>query len=105
MGYCAGYEVPGFATAPGYCGRGPGAGFGFRRRGRGLGRGLARGFGPGATRQRFAPRNYGEEMPLAPENRKAVLQEEIAAIDQEIETLNKDKEFLEKELNAAENAE
>ena len=42
---------------------------------------------------------------MAPENRKAVLQEEIAAIDQEIETLNKDKEFLEKELNAAENAE
>ena len=101
MGYCAGYEMPGFVTAPRYGGRGPGAGFGLRRRGRGLGRG----YGPSYARRGVAPGYHGKEMPMAPENRKAVLQEEIDAIDQEMEQLAKEKEFLEKERNAAESGE
>ncbi len=46
MGYCAGYEVPGFANqgGGGSAGQGFGRGFGF---GRGGGRGFGRGFGGG----------------------------------------------------------
>lgn len=107
MGYCAGYDQPGFVTAPGFGGRGFGGGFGFGRRGAGFGRRLGRGFGPGPAYGRgmawrgYAPRYYGAE-PMAPENRSEMLREEMNAIDQQMEELRKEKEYLERERKAAE---
>jgi hypothetical protein len=110
MGYCAGYDQPGFATAPGFGSRGFAGGFGFGRKGRGVGRGLGRGFGRGMgygpmRRGYYPPRYYGDEMPLSPENRSEMLREEIDAIDQQMEQLAKEKEYLERERKAAEGGE
>ena len=98
MGYCAGYDAPGFQTAPG--GRlGLGRGFGFGRgrgfRAAGYG-GFGGGFGRGGLARRYgAPGagTYPEAYPAAPENRRAVLEEEIDALSRRIE-------FLKRELDA-----
>lgn len=105
MGYCAGYDQPGFVTAPGFGGRG----FGGGRGGRGFGRGMARGFGPGWGRgmgfRGYAPRYYGGEEPMAPENRREMLDEEIASIDQQMKQLEKEREYLQREKKATEGGE
>lgn len=101
LGYCAGYDTPGFETAPagrmGGRGRWFGQGFG---RGRGFrGYGFARG-GMGRA-SRFGA-GYGwypqpgmaPPYPAAPENQRAVLEEEIDALSRRME-------FLKRELDAA----
>lgn len=99
MGYCAGYEQAGAMSAPGYGGRKAGLGM---RRGRGFGREVGRGVGPGPFDRRFAPRYHGQQWPMAPENRRALLQEEIEVIDRKMEELAKEREFLQKERDVAE---
>lgn len=53
-GYCAGYDMPGYANPVG--GRGYGRGYG-----RGFGRGMGRGFGRGFGRGRGYGRGYGRD--------------------------------------------
>jgi uncharacterized protein YydD (DUF2326 family) len=53
----------------------------------------------------YAPRYYGPEQPMAPENRREMLDEEIASIDQQMKQLEKEKEYLQREKKAAEGGE
>src|SRR6056297_888783 len=64
FGFCAGNNAPGYASAPG-----PGRGMAW-----GGGRGYA-GFGRGMAWNR-------PEAPAAPENRKAVLEDEMSALEE-----------------------
>lgn len=109
MGYCAGYDAPGFETAPGGrlgLGRGIGRGYSRGRGFRGAGFGRAT-FGPGYGRGLGLGRRYGAPYraglapgypgagayPAAPENQRAMLQEEIDELNERIT-------FLKRELDA-----
>lgn len=99
LGYCAGYDTPGFETAPagwlGGRGRGLGRGFGRGRgfRGYGFGRlGPGRGLRYGGSGW-YPPYDPGPGYPAAPENQRVVLEEEIDALSRRIE-------FLKRELDA-----
>ena len=90
MGYCAGYDQPGFAAGPG-AGRSWERGPGRRRRGF---RGPSyRGFGPPPPHgYERVPGNPWRGEPgygpgLTPEQRKAMLQEELEALEGRIESL------------------
>jgi len=88
FGYCAGNEAPGYASAPG-----PGRGMawgGGRARG-GFGRGMANGYG-GRGMAWNRP-----EAPRAPENRKALLEDEMAALTERMEFLKREMEALNSE--------
>ena len=92
FGFCAGNNAPGYASAPG-----PGRGMawgGGRARGFGMGRGMAWGCGGygGAYGGRGMAWNR-PEAPAAPENRKAVLEDEMAALEERMQ-------FLKREMDA-----
>lgn len=88
MGYCAGYDAPGYVNA-GY-GRGYGRGFG-----RGLGRGYRRGFGMGFGRG-FG-RGFVYDAP-SKEEIKGYINEEIKILKGQLDSLEKRlKELDEKE--------
>jgi len=66
-GYCAGYDVPGYANPGAGYGRGAGYGYGYGYgggRGRGMGRGMAYGRGRGMGRG-YATPAYGAYAPYA----------------------------------------
>ena len=100
MGYCAGYDQPGFTAGPGG-GRGRARGLGGRRRGfRGA---YGRGFGP-------VPRYGYERGPGYPwagetgygpaytaEERKAMLQDELQGLEGRIESLRREIESIDTE--------
>lgn len=72
MGYCAGFNAPGFANA--------GAGRGFRR---GFGRG--RGFG----RQSFVPTQSVQPTVITEQEQKQFLEEDLKGLKQEMEEIQK----------------
>ncbi|MEW6619108.1 MAG: DUF5320 domain-containing protein [bacterium] len=86
-GYCAGYQMPGYANP--IPGRGFGMGFG---RGRGFGMGRGRGFRhwyyatglPGWARFGYPPA-YPYEPELNPEQEKRMLQDEANALKQSLQ--------------------
>jgi hypothetical protein len=89
LGYCAGYDTPGYT-------KGPGMGFG-RGWGRGRGRGYGRGYG----------RGWGYETPIyapivAPPPVYTSYRP-IASVDQ-LTMLKQEKEYLESEMNGVKNA-
>lgn len=79
MGYCAGYDMPGFASPSGYGGRG---GFGFGR-GRGYGRGFGRGW---RYRAMVAPPVWAEP---SREDELAYLQDMQKSLEQGLEDVQK----------------
>ncbi|WP_069649868.1 DUF5320 domain-containing protein [Caloranaerobacter ferrireducens] len=84
MGYCAGYDAPGYVNA-GY-GRGYGRGFG-----RGLGRGCRRGFGIGFGRgfgRGFGWRAFAYDAP-SKEELKGYINEEIKFLKDQLDSLEK----------------
>ena len=74
LGYCAGNEAPGYARAPG------------------AGRGMAWGGGRGRGMAWNRP-----EAPRAPENRKALLADEMAALEEHMEFLKREMEAINSE--------
>lgn len=99
MGYCAGYDTPGFAAAP--AGRmgggqwfGPGFGRGRGFRGYGFGRGgLGRGFRYGVGYGWGPGPDAIAGFPAAPGDQRAVVEEEIDALSRRLD-------FLKRELGA-----
>ena len=93
MGYCAGYQAPGFwYSGPGF-GFGRGAGFG-----RGLGRGLGLGMGRGWRRfgrfggypVPYAPSNAPwEGAPMEPESEMDYLKTESSVLKKELKRIEK----------------
>jgi len=86
MGFCAGFDAPGFMN-PGF-----GRGFG---RGRGMGRGFGRGFGGGFGRARMAPmpveapiERY-EPVQITKEDEKSMLEAELREIEFETNEIKK----------------
>ena len=80
MGYCAGYEVPGFAN----WGPGRGGGFGYGRgmgRGFGAGRGFGRGYGRG-----FAAYDLPVAAPYSEASEKTFIQNEINVLKEQLES-------------------
>lgn len=95
FGFCAGYTAPGYASASGP-GRGMAWGCGGARGrggyGLGMGRGRGRGYaGPAAYG--WAP--MGEPAPVAPDNRKEMLKEEMAALDERLQYLKREMDAME----------
>lgn len=96
MGFCAGYNEPGYtsnAPAMGY-GRGMGRGFrgGF---GRGFGRGLGRGFGPGIGYN--YPMEYEANFTPTKEEEMNMLKDQAARLKRSLNDIQKRIEELEKE--------
>ncbi|MCD6226675.1 MAG: DUF5320 domain-containing protein [Candidatus Aenigmarchaeota archaeon] len=92
LGYCAGYDSPGFT-------RGIPMG----------GRGFARGFGRGFRARRFIPRrfirpiynpyyDYIPQRPLTKEDEKKLIEQDIKNIEEEIKYLEQEKKEIEKRL-------
>ena len=110
-GYCAGFGVPGFINpqvggrgAGGGFGRGLGggfgcgAGFGF---GRGFGRGAGFGFGRGFGRGAAAWGEAALAAPLAPDQERTVLRNQLAGLEQTVADLRQ--RLTELEDGSAEN--
>ena len=93
-GFCAGYGMPGYMNpipGRGFCGWG-GGGFG---RGMGWGRGFRhRWFWRGGYY--YPPFAYGVPAPLSPEDEKAFLQDQLKALNEEMEAVRQRLESLEK---------
>jgi len=93
-GFCAGYGMPGYMNpipGRGFCGWG-GGGFG---RGMGWGRGFRhRWFWRGGYY--YPPFAYGAPAPLSPEDEKAFLQDQLKALNEEMEAVRQRLESLEK---------
>lgn len=84
LGYCSGYDTPGFTKGvPMGRGRGLGRGFG-RGLGRGFGRRTGRGFAPVAPAE-----PVWEPVPVAKNQEKQMLQEEMKYLEQEISEIKK----------------
>lgn len=86
-GYCAGYDVPGFAN-PGYgrgFGLGGGYGFGFGGGGRGWRRMFYASGAPGWMR--YAP--VAPVVPATPVDEAALLKAQAEALQQQVEAINK----------------
>lgn len=93
FGYCSGYDAPGFANAPG-----PGRGMAWGG-GRGMGRGMAWGHGPAYGRA-FGGRGMAwnrPEAPAAPENRKAMMADEMAALEERMQYLKREMDAINSE--------
>ena len=96
MGYCAGYDVPGFAN-PGPVGFGYGRGRGFAGRGYGRGLGLGRGYGRGAGWYRGAypvppyPAAYGYDYaaPYSKEEETASLRSQADFLKERLDAVEK----------------
>ena len=94
LGYCAGYDTPGYTKGPGMglgrgWGRGRGLGYG---RGWGYGRGLGRGYG-------FISPVYAPGYPTYPTGTLPVITPE-----NQITMLKHEKEYLETEMNGIKSA-
>jgi len=93
VGYCAGYQIPGYSNSRGF---GVGRGFFGRGRGRGLGRGFW-GRGRGFWWKESYPDSYSlpmqsiEEEKIYLENTVKDLEEEIKTIHERIKELSKEK--------------
>jgi hypothetical protein len=92
LGYCSGYDTPGYRKGPG-AGMGRGSGFG---RGRGFGRGMARGGGHGRGWDYCMPYHEGfHSYPLAsPMSRE----DEISFLKSEADALKRSQKDIEKRL-------
>ena len=92
LGFCAGYEEPGYAS--------PAYGFG-RRGGRGAGRGRGAGFGRGAGRgwsvANYGPAGWGTVVPTTPAMSK---EDEISWLESQARGLQDSLEQLQKRLDA-----
>ena len=99
LGYCSGYDSPGFTR--GYYGRGMGRGYG-RGYGRGLGRGMGRGWGRGPGPYRFRDRSpyygpfpdhppyYGPGEEAPPQGREIPASEEKAYLEDTLKSLEEE---------------
>lgn len=85
MGFCAGYNAPGFMT-PGYCGAGCGRGYG---RGMGYGRGAGRGIG----RMGYGPVNSVQTVKF---DDKGVMTDQVRFLEEELEIARKQLAEIEK---------
>ena len=95
LGYCAGYDTPGYTKGPGMgLGRGWGRGFG-RGRGIGWGRGMGwgRGFGWGTPIYPFYGTPINVNVPVAPLSK-----------EDRLSMLTQEKEYLESEMTQIKNA-
>ena len=103
MGFCAGYDMPGYMSGPmGRGGMGYGRGGFGRRRGGFRGRGFARGWGQGyypAGLPGWAPYNepYGPQVPgdFDPKEEKAMLEQHIESLERTLKELEKRMKKLE----------
>jgi len=97
MGYCAGYDAPGFTAGPG---RGMGRGMGWRNArgfgggfGPGYGRGMGRGFGPAYGRGFYPGQSYEDLAPTREEELQSLkhqaerLQRTLDEVNQRIKDL------------------
>ena len=97
LGYCAGYDAPGFTAGPG---RGMGRGMGWRNArgfgggfGPGYGRGMGRGFGPAYGRGFYPDQPYEDLAPTREEELQALkhqaerLQRTLDEVNQRIKDL------------------
>ncbi|WP_038056493.1 DUF5320 domain-containing protein [Thermodesulfobacterium hydrogeniphilum] len=87
LGYCSGFDSPGFA-------KGPGWGFG---RGWVRGRGFGRGWGRGRGWRWFWAMNYFPEEILPPDDEKKLLQEEAEFLKRRLAEIEKRMKKLEEE--------
>jgi len=78
MGYCAGYDAPGYAN------RGPEAGMG-----RGMGWRNARGFGQGNRRRYFHPDTAWDELAPTKEEELSVLKTKAKRLQRTLDEVNK----------------
>jgi hypothetical protein len=104
-GFCAGYNTPGYMNPAG--GRGYGFGRGF---GRGLGRGWGRGYGRGRWSgyaaapgwyggfyPAYAPAAYPNSPDYSASEEKAVLSDQVKALQEDLEAMNKRLKELDEE--------
>ncbi len=89
VGFCAGYNAPGFIT-PGYCGAGYGRGCG---RGYGRGMGYDRGAGRGISRMGYGPSNIIQTGKF---DDKAVMTDQVRFLEEELEIARKQLAEIEK---------
>jgi hypothetical protein len=86
-GFCAGYNVPGYANPMGGYGGRFGYGFGGRGRGHGRGRGMGYRFGMGSMPWNPSV-NHPYQRPMAPDEEKAFLKNQVAYLQDELNALN-----------------
>ena len=95
LGYCSGYDSPGYIKGVPRGGRGCGRGFG-RGPGKGFGRGYGRGFGWGRGREyypypddRYYPNQYPREPypNLSKEDEKHYLQDLVKSLENELKSI------------------
>ena len=91
-GYCAGYDMPGFANPAPRFGRRMGRGFG-----RGLGRGAGIGFGRGFAWRRQA---FAQAAPVTPVYHEPTKQEELAMLDNEANALEEEQKLIKEDMEA-----
>lgn len=97
LGYCNGYNSPGFTKDYGRQGMGRGYGRGFSRGpGRGYGRGLGRGYGRGYDRS-FYPAPPPEPIRYDQETEKKYIENELKSIEEEKKSLKERLEQLSEE--------
>lgn len=93
LGYCAGYDAPGFSPdAPPRGGAGYGRGYGFGRRGgmgfgHGFGFGGGRGFGRGWGYNQYSAPGFDGDRSYDPGDHRSDLAAELAALKEQIRVL------------------
>lgn len=97
-GYCAGSNMPGYASP--WFGRGFGRGFGGGW-GRGFGRGWGRGWWPGGAYAGYAPGYYREQAPayepFSREDELRILRDELKYAEEDMKAMRERMAELEKE--------
>lgn len=105
LGYCTGHGAPGYVTAPGP-GMGMAWGYGGGRGRGGAGQGMAwgrnRGYGPaygGGFGRAYGPYGVGPyaTAPVSEETRKAYLKDEMAAMEERMNFLQREMDAMDKQ--------
>lgn len=86
LGFCGGFEEPGWTRGGGFAGRGGGRGLG-RGRGRGRGWGLGRGYGRGPGRGGWFG-GYGDQPEAYAQDERDALERERQALSRRLKTLD-----------------
>ncbi|MFX1597102.1 MAG: DUF5320 domain-containing protein [Promethearchaeota archaeon] len=107
LGYCAGYDTPGYT-------KGPGMGFGFGRgwgrgrgwwRGRGIGYGRGWGLGYGYSIPIYTPYTPGIAPQITPESQLSMLKQEKSYLESEMNGIKKVLEDISKRIGELEKEE
>lgn len=109
LGYCAGYDRPGYTQGfGGFGGYGRGGGFGWRGRGRGFGYGFAGAYGVGRGRMyrnyAYPPVEYPYDPAYTQEEALTQLKNEENVVSKELEGLQKRIKELEEKVGKDESS-